>query len=315
MRAKPWWEERIVGAFTSYWLYQHIGNLSPRALADDELFQQVKQAEDGAPLLREAAKRWDRTTDGSRWSYCRDIGGTRIVVIDTRAGRVLEGTRRMVDDAEWDWIVDHCSGDFEHLVLATSLPFVLPHGWHWLEAWDEQIAGGRWGRRFARLGERVRQRFDLEHWAAFEDTFHRVVELVREVGSGKRGRAPKTITFLSGDVHNAYVAEIEFPPEAGVRSRVYQGVCSPIRNPLSAREKRAIHWSSSRAFAILTHALARRAGVKDPGIEWRLAAKPTFDNQIATLDWEGDEVSLSIEKAPPSDRGGAGLETTFERKL
>ena len=27
MRSKPWWEERIVGAFMSYWIYQHLGNL------------------------------------------------------------------------------------------------------------------------------------------------------------------------------------------------------------------------------------------------------------------------------------------------
>ena len=32
MRAKPWWEERIIGAFMSYWIYQHLGNLSPQEL-------------------------------------------------------------------------------------------------------------------------------------------------------------------------------------------------------------------------------------------------------------------------------------------
>jgi len=72
MRAKPWWEERIVGAFMSYWLYQHLGNLSPRALENDELYRKVREADDGAPLLHEAAKHWDAHTDGSRWSYCRD---------------------------------------------------------------------------------------------------------------------------------------------------------------------------------------------------------------------------------------------------
>ena len=29
MRAKPWWEERIESALSSYWIYQHLGNLSP----------------------------------------------------------------------------------------------------------------------------------------------------------------------------------------------------------------------------------------------------------------------------------------------
>ena len=36
MRAKPWWEARITGAFMAYWIYQHIGNLSPPELEPRE---------------------------------------------------------------------------------------------------------------------------------------------------------------------------------------------------------------------------------------------------------------------------------------
>jgi phosphodiesterase/alkaline phosphatase D-like protein len=43
MRAKSWWEERIVGAFMSYWVYQHLGNLSPHDLEEDKLFTRVKK--------------------------------------------------------------------------------------------------------------------------------------------------------------------------------------------------------------------------------------------------------------------------------
>jgi hypothetical protein len=39
MRGKPWWQERIVGGFMSYWVYQHIGNLSLRELAEDETYR------------------------------------------------------------------------------------------------------------------------------------------------------------------------------------------------------------------------------------------------------------------------------------
>ena len=35
IRAQGWWDDRIVGGFMSYWIYQHLGNLSPREL--DEL--------------------------------------------------------------------------------------------------------------------------------------------------------------------------------------------------------------------------------------------------------------------------------------
>ena len=27
--AKPWWGRRIESAYQSYWVYQHLGNLSP----------------------------------------------------------------------------------------------------------------------------------------------------------------------------------------------------------------------------------------------------------------------------------------------
>ena len=56
MRALPWWDERITGAFMSYWLYQHLGNLSPPELAEEELFQLVQGDEDAGPRLREFAR-------------------------------------------------------------------------------------------------------------------------------------------------------------------------------------------------------------------------------------------------------------------
>ena len=38
--AKPWWRSRITGAYMSYWLYQHLGNLSPGELGKDEVWRQ-----------------------------------------------------------------------------------------------------------------------------------------------------------------------------------------------------------------------------------------------------------------------------------
>ena len=40
--AKPWWPERIRSAYMTYWIYQHIGNLSPAELAKNELWQQLR---------------------------------------------------------------------------------------------------------------------------------------------------------------------------------------------------------------------------------------------------------------------------------
>ena len=62
--------------------------------------------------------------------------------------------------------------------------------------------------------------------------------------------------MLSGDVHHAYLAEVGYPPDAEVRSTVYQGVCSPYRNALDTRERRMIALARSRPAAALTGRLA-----------------------------------------------------------
>jgi hypothetical protein len=316
-REHEWWREHIVDALASYWIYQHIGNLAPGHHADDELLQRVKQADDGWPILAEFARAADRSTDGTRWSYWRDLGRTRLVVIDSRAGRVLEeGRRSMLDEEEWDWLGRLFEGDFDHLLVATSLPWLLGRGMHYAEAWSEAVAGGAWGSALAPLGERVRRTVDLEHWPAFQDSFGRLAELVRSVAAGERGRAPASVVVLSGDVHHAYLFEVAFPRGAGVKSHVFQAVCSPYRNPLQKRERQVIRIGLSRPFAFVARALAASAGVEDPPVRWRMVGDgPWFDNQIATLRVDGREIELRLEKAVPGDTSAGRLERVLDRKL
>ncbi len=59
MAKQPWWDARITGALMSYWIYQHLGNLSPGALAADETLRAVRAAPDGEPILRAFARRAD----------------------------------------------------------------------------------------------------------------------------------------------------------------------------------------------------------------------------------------------------------------
>jgi hypothetical protein len=313
MRGQHWWEEHLVGAFGSYWIYQHLGNLAPGAHLDDELLQGIQADEDGAPRLRDFALRTAHQTAGSRWSYCRDLGSTRLVVIDSRAGRVVEeGRRAMVDDGEWDWIAEHATGGYDHLLIATSLPFLLGRGMHWLEAWNEAVCAGAWGDKAAQAGERVRQAVDLEHWASFGDSFDRLAELQRSVAAGERGRAPASIVTLSGDVHHAYLCEVAFPKGTGARSAVWQAVCSPFRNPLEGTERAAVRMGCSRPFEAVARAAARAAGVEDPPIRWRLTGGgPWFDNQIGFLDVDGRRIDMRIE----SPRPDGVLEPLIEKRL
>ena len=101
IRQTSWWHERIVSGLASYWVYQHVGNLSPRHLEEDEMWGLVREGGDVTRPLRAFALRADRETAGTRWSYSRDLGEARLVVMDSRAGRVLDdGRRSMVDEDE-----------------------------------------------------------------------------------------------------------------------------------------------------------------------------------------------------------------------
>ena len=315
MRAKPWWGERIVGAFMSYWLYQHLGNLSPTDLASDELLAQVRQAEDGGPLLREFAARSDREAKGTRWSFSRDLGRTRLLGIDCRAGRVLEKERRaMVDDQEWQWIVERTAGDFDHLLLGMSDPFLLSPGAHHFQAWNEAVNEGIWGKAFAGLAERLREAADLDHWASFHDSFARMADLLRAVGAGEHGAPPASIVALSGDVHHAYLAQVAFRRSSGVDSRVYQVVCSALRNPLDRKERRLVRFTGSRMGEQIGRALASAARVGDPNIRWRLLCGPSFENQVGTLELDGRRAVVRVETALGAANRPA-LEQVFEHRL
>jgi hypothetical protein len=318
MEGRSWWHERVVGGMMAYWLYQFIGNLSPRELAERRLWSQVQAADDGGPELRAFMAKDDQEREGKRWSFYRDLGTTRLIVLDVRTGRCLdEGERKIVDDEEWEWIVERSTEDgFDHLLYGTSDPWLLVPTFHNLEAWNEQVCAGRWGSVAARLGERLRQRLDFDHWAAFQTSFRQFVQLIRELGAGEHGDPPATIGVLSGDVHHAYLAEVAFPRDAEVRSTVFQGVCSPYRNALDTRERRMIRLAGSRPAAALSRGMAAAAGVEDPGIRWRLSEGPCFDNQVATLKLDGRDASMKLEKVPHDLEGrDERLELAFERRL
>jgi hypothetical protein len=315
MRAQGWWDERITGAFMSYWLYQHLGNLEPAALAEDALLEQVRAVDDGEVLLREFAWRADRTVETTRWSFCRDIGPARLVMIDSRAARVLDpAKRRMVDEAEWRFVVESAGAQRRHVLLATSLPWLLSPGMHDLEAWNEAVAEGAWGPLGRRLGERLRQGLDLEHWAAFRTSFEQFCGMVEDVAAGRRGEAPATVVALSGDVHHAYLFEVAFPSGTGIRSKVYQAVCSPFRNPLDSRERRAIRVATGRAGAAIGRVLRWSARVPAPPVRWRATHdRPWFDNMIGTLRLDGEAAGLSFQRVGPGE--SPALETVYERSL
>jgi len=317
IRAQGWWDERIVGGFMAYWAYQHLGNLPPEDRMEDATYRAVRDCEgDAGPIVREFAFDADREVAGARWSYRRDIGRTRLVMMDSRAGRVLRpGDRHMVDAEEWDCIERWTHGSFDHILLGTSLPAFLGRGMHHLEAWNEAVCEGAWGRVAAGLAEKVRRGLDLEHWAAFNASLRDLEDLVDRIASGRHGDAPATVVLLSGDVHHAYLARATFGSANGERSPVYQAVCSPFRNPLNSHERRAIKIGMSRPAERIAHGLARAAGVPDETVSWTIEEGPWFDNQVAMLDLDGRAAWMKLEKTVLPPDGTPRLEEVIRRRL
>lgn len=316
MRAKPWWNRRITGGLASYWVYQHLGNLSPDDIERRGVLARVKSEPDAGQALHEWAADVDWGSEGRRWSLSRDLGEVRLVMLDSREGRVLgERPRRMFDDQEWDWLEGVVTGGVRHLLIADTLPIFLPQAIQFLESWDDAVAAGAWTRLMKGFGERVRRALDLEHWEAFPHSFDQMTELIRVAGSGERGEPPASIVTLGGDIHHAYLAQVEFPQEDHVKSPVWQAVGSPFRNALSGRERRIARAGDTRLARAVARGLARSAGVELPKVDWRLVQPPTFDNQFATLEFDGDGVDLQIEKTVPGDWRNPRIETSLERRL
>ena len=159
MEATSWWHGRIVAGLASYWVYQHLGNLSPAERERDEIWSVVRAhaGEDEFDLgvvLDAFAERVDQHPTTYRWSYVREFDTqARLVVVDSRAARQLEPeSRALLDPDEAAWLDEQLRGDVDHLLVGTSLPFMLATGLHHLEAFSEALAKGAWGERGGRWG-------------------------------------------------------------------------------------------------------------------------------------------------------------------
>ena len=300
---KPWWRDRIRAGLASYWVYQHLGNLSPAELSADPDYQKVLAAEgDSWSHLSDLADRADAEVDGDkglRFSYRWDLGRSRLVMIDSRNARILDGgDRKMLGDREFGWLEQQIGDGLEqldHVVLGSSLPWLLPPAIGDLQSTNE-IAAARPGWR-GKLGEKARQTADFEHWAAFTTSFLRLSDLITETASHATG--PATISVLSGDVHHSYAARAHLP--GSPQTRVHQLVCSPVHNYVPMFMKPVFRLGWSPRLGRLTRRYARRQGTPPLPLSWSNLGGPIFGNTIATLATDGRTAQVLFEQ--PHDDG------------
>lgn len=304
VNTKPWWRDRIRAGLSTYWVYQHIGNLSPETLAADEDYQKVLTADgDCWDLLVDLADRADREVDGEkglRFSFRWDLGRSRLIMIDSRNARILDsGERKMLGDCEFEWFeeqVSECVDGVDHVVIGSSLPWLLPPLLGDLQTVNE-IAADETGWR-GNLAEKLRQAADLEHWPAFCKSFLRLSDAIRRAAAPD-GRGPATVSVLSGDVHHSYAARADFIED--LDARVHQLVCSPVHNYVPAYVKPAFRLGWSPRLARLSRRWARRRGAPALPMSWRNLNGPLFGNTIATLSIAGRDAEVWFEQ--PRDNG------------
>ena len=213
----------------------------------------------------------------------------------------------MIGDAEFDWIEEQLHGDYDHLLIGTSLPWLMPRALHDLESWNEVLCDGRRGARIARWSEKLRRAADLEHWASFRASFDRLAGTIRDVGRGRYatagGPAPSSVCVLSGDVHHAYVARASFPGGSaprGTDSAVYQLTCSPLHNHVPTPMRLTFRVAWSRVAERSTRAILGVVAKVPPMImEWSREVGPYFGDELMTMTIQGRNAELSLEKAGP----------------
>ncbi len=300
MAKMPWWQDRIRAGLASYWVYQHLGNLSPAELADNEDYQRLVATDgDAWPHLAELADRADREVDcnkGVRFSYRWDLGRSRLIMIDSRNGRILEsGERMMIGEQEFGWLeseAEESPDSLDHLMLASSVPWLMPPAIGDLESLNERAAD-RDGRR-GKLGERLRRAGDFEHWSAFYKSFLRLGEMIARIANHPNG--PATISVLSGDVHHSYAARAELDDVSPGGATVHQLVCSPVHNyvPLFIKPVFTLGWT--RPAAAVMRWWVRRRGVPAPPFTWTDVCGPLFGNTIATLEINDRSAEVFFEQ-------------------
>lgn len=310
IREEPWWPDHIVGGLVSYWVHQHLGNLSPERLRAEGLLARCEEAGDATELLHHwalASEEFTPIPGGYQFSFDRHFGGVHLVVMDVRNGRVLEpGARRMLDADEWAWVRDTVLEPATHVVLASSLPVFVPGGLHGIQQWNEAVCDGAWGRVAARWGEKIRRAVDLEGWPAFDRSFADLEELLLEAADPTRDRsAPSTISIVGGDIHFGYVADVDLPLDTPTTVR--QVVCSPLRNILRTRERRVMRFGASRIGRRVGAWLQHRVGRGSTSLTWDLTHGPVFDNNIGTFTFVDGTCRVVIEVATLDEHGDEAL--------
>ncbi|NED94608.1 alkaline phosphatase family protein [Phytoactinopolyspora alkaliphila] len=314
-QAKPWWRERVTNGLAAYWIYQHLGNFLPEERDADAAFAALRHGDESVAfdIFDTRATHGAHGTKGARWSYARELGPARLVILDSRDGRVLAGGQRhMLDDDEWELLESQVNAPAPYLLVGTSLPVLLPSAVHGLEQLVAAACAGRWGRVGARIGEEVRQAGQFNHWITFPESFTRILQLLRTAGDQDR----EGVIVLSGDVHFSYDARVRsWPDGTAPRTPTHQLVSSPLCHDLHGTLIGGVRALVSRPGEYVGRLAARAAGAPRTALQWGFESGPWLQNVISTLDLGPEGASVRFECTRTGGAPGERLEAVAEHRL
>ena len=221
----------------------------------------------------------------------------------------------MIGEREFRWLETQITDgldELDHLMLASSVPWLMPPAIGDLEAVNERNAD-RPGRR-GRLAEKTRRAVDFDHWPAFYKSFVRLAETIARVAGHPHG--PATVSVLSGDVHHSYAARAEWAGDSAqpAGATVHQLVCSPVHNyvPLFVKPAFTLGWTrppprspdGGRADAACPRfrcpgrtPAVHCSGTPSPPCKWTAAAPRCFSSsRVARMGWTKLAACRSVDR-------------------
>jgi len=164
--SQPWWHDRVIGAYASYWVYQHLGNLSRSNWRRTHVRRDASARGRGRAQFLSGRVRMGgrRGPVSTRWSYYRDFAPARRECGWSRSTRAAHGTSSRTSGRWWTRTNgngspahDRRTQPINHLLLAIDAAVPARARPASLGGWNEAVSSGAWGPRAAHVGERIRR--------------------------------------------------------------------------------------------------------------------------------------------------------------
>jgi len=244
-------EQLLIDGLVAYWLYQGWGNLE-RGNANQQmpLLSIMDEAEQSGEDVLEALRTqvqqeltgktdfpWHYTIPTQPPIFVANARVHRTTVLDTNESAILAPTRIM-DQEQMDelrlWMRTQTTG---LSLLVSSVPVLLPPAIGLAEyvagkrLWYKSIAPLHFfGRRIARVQQKIAQRLSFDHWPLYSATWQEFVHVL--------DTTDQDLLVLSGDVHFSYAMEARSRRKKG--ATLYQFVSTPLQNLLNRKDRSLI---------------------------------------------------------------------------